>query len=48
MKTILETARAQIIEVTEAHGPDFYVYAGARLVRVCPSEGMAREVAAGL
>ena len=26
---------------------EFYVYAGEKLVRVCPSIGMAREVAAG-
>lgn len=29
-------------------GGEFYVYAGQKLVRVCPSIGMAREVAAGL
>lgn len=29
------------------HGGSFYVYRGARLVRTCPSLGMAREVAAG-
>lgn len=28
-------------------GGEFYVYDVDRLVRVCPSEGMAREVAAG-
>lgn len=38
----------QIVEVREAYGSDFYVYRGDRLVRVCPSIGMAREVAAGL
>ena len=27
---------------------EYFVYAGLRLVRVCPSIGMAREVAAGL
>lgn len=27
---------------------DYYVYAGDKLIRVCPSEGMAREIAAGL
>lgn len=37
-----------IHEVREVCGSDFYVYAGDRLVRVCPSLGMAREVAAGL
>jgi hypothetical protein len=26
---------------------EFYVYAGSTLVRVCPSRGMAEEVAAG-
>ena len=36
-----------IHEVREAYGIDFYVYAGNKLVRVCPSEAMAREVAAG-
>lgn len=28
-------------------GREFYVYRGVKLVRVCPSIGMAREVAAG-
>ena len=36
-----------IHKVREAYGFDWSVYAGSRLVRVCPSEGMAREVAAG-
>lgn len=27
---------------------EFYVYRGEKLIRVCPSIGMAREVAAGL
>lgn len=26
---------------------EYYVYSGQKLVRVCPSLGMAREVAAG-
>lgn len=26
---------------------EFYVYAGQKLIRVCPSRGMAEEVAAG-
>jgi hypothetical protein len=38
----------QIVEVRETYGSDFYVYQGDKLVRVCPSIGMAREVAAGL
>jgi hypothetical protein len=29
-------------------GNEFYVYQGVKLVRVCPSIGMAREIAAGL
>lgn len=37
----------KIWEITEAHGIDFYVYAGAKLLRVCPSIGMALEIAAG-
>jgi hypothetical protein len=36
----------KIIEVQESYGTDFYVYAGSKLIRVCPSIGMAREVAA--
>ncbi len=40
--------RIQIIRVTETYGDDFYVYRGETLIRVCPSIGMAREVAAGL
>lgn len=27
---------------------EYYVYQGDKLIRVCPSEGMAQEVAAGL
>lgn len=38
----------RIVPVKEPYGFDFYVYKGATLVRVCPSEGMANEVAAGL
>jgi hypothetical protein len=37
-----------IHEVRETYGSDFYVYAGDKLVRVCPSLSMAREVAAGV
>jgi hypothetical protein len=37
-----------IHEVCESYGSDWYVYAGSKLVRVCPSLNMAREVAAGL
>lgn len=48
MQIIARTARYEIIEVAEAHGADFYVYAGERLLRVCPSLAMAREVAASI
>lgn len=27
---------------------EYAVYRGEKLIRVCPSEGMAREIAAGL
>lgn len=47
MKTIYQAGRVSIIRMEEDYGPDFYVYEGERLVRVCPSEGMAFEVAAG-
>lgn len=40
-------ANVRITEVREAYGSDFYVYLGDKLIRVCPSIGMAREVAAG-
>lgn len=36
----------KIIPVREAYGVDYYVYVGDKLIRVCPSEGMAHEVAA--
>jgi hypothetical protein len=48
MRMIERSGRIAIWEVTEAHGSDFYVYSGDKLVRVCPSIGMAREIAAGL
>lgn len=43
MRTILETATVAIYEIDG----EFYVYLGAGDPIVCPSEGMAREVAAG-
>lgn len=46
MQMILKTDRAEIWHDTRMD--EFYVYGGAKLVRVCPSIGMAREVAAGL
>lgn len=44
----IEMQTVQIIEVRESYGSDFYVYRGEKLIRVCPSIGMAREVASGL
>jgi hypothetical protein len=41
-------SKVQIIKVRESYGFDYYVYSGDKLIRVCPSEGMAREVASGL
>ena len=38
--------KVTIHEVRESYGSDWYVYAGSKLIRVCPSLGMAREVAA--
>lgn len=35
-----------IIKVRESYGFDYYVYEGQKLIRVCPSIGMANEVAA--
>ena len=40
--------KIQIIPVRESYGLDFYVYHGDKLIRVCPSIGMAQEVAAGI
>lgn len=48
MRIVMQTGNVTIWEITEAYGPDFYVYSGDKLVRVCPSLGMAREVAAGV
>lgn len=48
MKLIAQNGSTAIWEVTEAYGADFYVYSGNKLIRVCPTIGMAREVAAGL
>jgi hypothetical protein len=42
------TKRVHIVEVRERYGSDFYVYEGERLVRVCPSLGMAQEVRGSL
>lgn len=36
----------KIVKVQETYGTDWYVYCGEKLIRVCPSEGMANSVAA--
>lgn len=48
MKRIEKFGNAEIWQVKESWGVDFYVYSGGMLVRVCPSIGMAREIMAGL
>jgi hypothetical protein len=47
MALVFKNGATEIWEVRESYGSDFYVYAGSKLVRVCPSLGMAHEVAAG-
>ncbi len=46
MTLIYQNGNVEIYEVAESYGSDFFVYRGAALVRVCPSIGMAHEVAA--
>ncbi len=46
MRLILKTARTEIWQ--DPRLGEFYLYCGVKLVRVCPSIGMAREIAAGL
>lgn len=48
MRVVEETRGVSIVEVRESYGSDFYVYSGEKLVRVCPSIGMARAVMAGI
>jgi hypothetical protein len=47
MRKIFEYGLVSIWEAVEFYGSDYYVYRGSSLIRVCPSLGMAREVAAG-
>lgn len=51
MKLMSKSGNVEVWQVWEdyGHGPvdEYYVYEGDRLVRVCPSLGMANEVAAG-
>jgi hypothetical protein len=46
MELIFKQGRIEIWAVTEAHGVDYYVYGITADPRVCPSLGMAHEVAA--
>lgn len=46
MKLIQKIGKVEIWEVQETYGTDFYVYGINRDPIVCPSIGMAREVAA--
>lgn len=49
MRIIFKQGRVEIWQVRETYGFDFYVYGITKNgdPRVCPSEGMARELAAG-
>lgn len=50
----MPATQIQIVEMRAVTAPgyppctEFYIYSGDTLVRVCPSIGMAREIAAGL
>jgi hypothetical protein len=46
MTLVHKTSRAEIWEVIEDYGSDFYVYINGKHVRTCPSLDMARDVAA--
>lgn len=46
MKLVSKNGQIAIWEIPESYGSDFYVYAGEKLIRVCPSLGMASDVAA--
>jgi hypothetical protein len=38
----------RILVIRESYGPDYYVYQGEKLIRVCPSMDVASAVAASL
>lgn len=46
MQLIFKQGQIEIWAVSEAWGMDYWVYGVSRDPRVCPSLGMAREVAA--
>lgn len=43
---VTDMTKIKIIKVRESYGYDYYVYAGNKLLRVCPSIDMANAVAA--
>lgn len=49
MQLVLKNAKVEIWAVRESYGTDFYVYGvyANGSPRVCPSLGMAMEIAAG-
>lgn len=46
MKLVYSAGPVEIWELMEDYGPDYYVYRDGTLLRVCPSIGMAHEIAA--
>lgn len=46
MALIFKSGNVEIWQVRERHGDDFYVYGVRKDPVVCPSLGMARDVAA--
>lgn len=48
MKLIFKSGPIEIWEITEAYGTEYYVYGVMESgdPRICPSLGMAREIAA--
>lgn len=38
----------RIVTIQESYGPDYYVYQGDKLIRVCPSLDVANAVVASL
>jgi len=44
---IYQHGRLSIVTIRESYGIDYYAYVGEKLIRTCPSIGMAHEVLAG-
>lgn len=47
MKIIYKSGSVSIMEIRDTDVSEYFVYAGDKLLRVCPSIGMAHEIAAG-